>query len=87
MKNQIEKREEDKILIEGAKMFGFRKRNLNCGYEKSHIREGCYSIGGHETHIHMGPMNDSSATLKEAYEDTMDSHGKTEIYREVNKKA
>jgi hypothetical protein len=80
-------KEEDKILIEGAKMFGFRKRNLNCGYEKSHIREGCYSIGGHETHIHMGPMNDSSATLKEAYEDTMDSHGKTEIYREVNKKA
>lgn len=63
------------------------KLSKNCGYEKSHIREGCYSIGGHETHIHMGPMNDSSATLEEAYEDTMDSHGKTEIYREVNKKA
>lgn len=78
--------ENDKILIEGAKMFGFRKRNLNCG--KKNIREGCYSISGHEDHIHMGPMNHYSSPLGiEGWEDIMDSYGKSEIFREVNKNA
>lgn len=74
---------DDNVLIEGAKRFGFRTRNINCGKGSGLVRDGAHPLGGHDDHIHLGPMNDYNGYRKDDVRDYTDSFGLTEVLNTV----